>query len=323
MLGALYALFSAATFGFNTASARRGMVSATVFQGLAVTVPIGVPLFAVFALATGEITAVTRFPAPAYLYLGLAGIVHFVWGRYCAYRAVKAMGGNLAAPVQNANLLVALGLAIIVLGERLTPLKIIGIVLIVIGPVIAVPTRRDTAARRPTAGEVPFRPKLLEGYTWAVMSATGYGLSPVLIRLGLSGMHGASFAGGLISYSAATVFFSLFLIPRGRLAHVLSMERRALPWFVNSGFFVFLAQMFRYLALSIAPVTVVSPVQRLSGIFRIIFTTLLNRDYEVINSRLVIGTVVSILGAITLTMSVDVVAAHIALPRTFLEWSWP
>ena len=151
MLGALYALLSAATFGFNTASARRGMVSATVFQGLAVTVPMGVPLFAAFALATGELVTVTEFSTLGYVYLACAGIVHFVWGRYCAYRSVKAMGGNLSAPVQNANLVVALGLAILVLDEHLTPLKIVGLALIVIGPVIAVPTRRKKTAAAPAS----------------------------------------------------------------------------------------------------------------------------------------------------------------------------
>ena len=28
----------------------------------------------------------------------MAGIVHFVWGRYCNYRAVQAIGSNLAGP---------------------------------------------------------------------------------------------------------------------------------------------------------------------------------------------------------------------------------
>jgi uncharacterized membrane protein len=101
------------------------------------------------------------------------------------------------------------------------------------------------------------------------------------------------------------------------------VDRRALPWFVNSGFFAFLAQMFRYLALAIAPVTVVTPIQRLTGIFRIIFSTMLNPGHEVLNLRLVVGTVVSIAGAVALTISIDFVAEYIALPRVFLEWRWP
>ena len=44
MLGAFFAVLSAATFGFNTALARRGMITASALQGMIITVPIGVPL---------------------------------------------------------------------------------------------------------------------------------------------------------------------------------------------------------------------------------------------------------------------------------------
>jgi hypothetical protein len=32
--------------------------------------------------------------------LELAGVIHFFWARYCNYRATKAIGANLVAPVQ-------------------------------------------------------------------------------------------------------------------------------------------------------------------------------------------------------------------------------
>jgi uncharacterized membrane protein len=322
MLGALYAVLSAASFAFNNASLRRGVITSSVFQALAITVPIGVPLFLIACLLGGQLDWLMKFSGRNYLFLSLAGIFHFVWGRYCGYRAIKAMGSNLVAPVQSGNLVVALGLAIILLGEYMTPLKLIGLGLIIAGAGIAVPpAKKKPGAEKP--GETTFKPNLTEGYTWALLSCTGYGLSPVLVRLGLEGTSGAAMAAGLVSYTAASLFFCLFLIPKGRVVDVLQMDRKALPWFINSGFFVFLAQMLRYLALSIAPVTVVTPIQRITGIFRILFSTLLNPGHEVINLRLIIGMVVSILGAVALTLSVDFIAVHIDLPRAFLEWRWP
>jgi uncharacterized membrane protein len=348
MLGALYAVISAATFAFNNASLRRGVITSTVFQALAVTVPIGVPLFFIAALATGQLGKITDFSNLTFACLALAGIMHFVWGRYCGYRAIKAMGSNLVAPVQSANLIVALTLAIIVLGEKVTVLKVAGLVLIMLGNIIAIPPRKgkkktkaaakkaeavatnEAASGAGAAGdsngtEKPpaFVPNLTEGYTWALLSATGYGLSPVLVRFGLEGQGGATMAGGLISYVAATLFFSLLLIPKGRVRNVRTMDRKALPWFLNSGFFVFLAQMFRYLALSIAPVTVVTPIQRITGIFRILFSSLLNPGHEVINMRLIVGTVVSIAGAMALAVSIDMVAEFINLPPGVIDWRWP
>jgi uncharacterized membrane protein len=90
-----------------------------------------------------------------------------------------------------------------------------------------------------------------------------------------------------------------------------------------SGVFVFLAQMFRYLALAIAPVTVVTPIQRLSLVFRILLSTLINRDYEVFDTRVVIGMVISLAGALALTLSVDLVAEWLSLPPWVATWRWP
>src|SRR4051794_25752930 len=101
---------------------------------MAITVPIGVPLFFIAALAAGELGAVARFSPQAALALAVAGILHFVWGRYCNYRSIQAIGVNLAAPVQQINLIFTLVLAIAVLGERLTVLRLIGIALVLLGP---------------------------------------------------------------------------------------------------------------------------------------------------------------------------------------------
>ena len=72
--------------------------------------------------------------------------MHFVWGRYCNYRATRAMGTNLVAPVQQFNLLVTLVVAIW-LGEYLTPLKIFGIALILLGPTLTISVAQAGADR--------------------------------------------------------------------------------------------------------------------------------------------------------------------------------
>lgn len=319
MLGALLAVLSAATFGLNNASVRRGVISGTVFQALAITVPLGVPLFALAALIAGQYGAIAGFSLEALGALALAGILHFVWGRYCNYRATKALGGNLAGPVQQGNLVVALTLAIVLLDETLTPIKILGLALVVAGPLIA-------AGRRPAKpradGSPGFQPKLVEGYTFALLSATGYGFSPVLVRAALQDT-GASLAGGLVAYIAATFAFGCLLLVPGRTAHVLAVDRTNAKWFALSGFWVFLAQMFRFMALSIAPVSVVTPMQRLSVIFRVIFGTLLNREHEILDARVIGGVAVSLLGAVALTVSIDSVAAMLPLPEAVRGWRWP
>src|SRR4030095_4056947 len=104
----------------------------------------GVPIFLVFAAAFGGLGAIAGFSAQASACLAAAGILHFTWGRYCNYRAVKAMGANLVAPVQQSNMLVTLVVAVWILGEHLPALRVIGIGLVVLGPALTYERSRKT-----------------------------------------------------------------------------------------------------------------------------------------------------------------------------------
>lgn len=334
MLGGLLAVCSAACFAFNNASVRRAVLTGSIAQGMAITVPIGVPLFFIAALVTGNLAAVAGFSPTALAALSAAGIMHFVWGRYCNYRATRAIGTNLVAPIQQFNLLVTLVLAIWLLGEYLTPLKVLGIGLILLGPTFTMQKRKkerpvSDEKVTPIDAEKPkaFQPKYAEGYIFSLLSATGYGLSPILVRVGLENQGiGVSLAGGLVAYIAATAAFALVLLWPGQLRHVWAVDREAAKWFTFSGFLVFFSQMFLYMAMSIAPVTVVSPINRLSILFRLFFSRLLNPQHEVFGGSVVLATVVSLLGAVALTMSADIVQSLLPLPEgviTVLNWRWP
>ncbi len=338
MLGGFLALLSAATFAFETATARRGVLTATVVQALSITVPLGVPIFFVFAAAFGALGTVLGFSTEAIVYLALAGVLHFVWGRYCNYRASKAMGANLVAPVQQCNMLITLALAIWILGEHLTPLRVLGIGLVVLGPALTYDrTRRktvdtktsDTIAGAPieTEARKVFQPNYAEGYLFALLSSTGYGISPVLVRLALEnkGLE-SSLGGGLISYSAATLAFVLILLLPGQWRHVRALDRDAAKWFAISGVCVCFAQMLRYMALVLAPVSVVTPIQRLSLMFRLYFSRIINPQHEVFGGRIVTATIVSLAGALALSASTEIVQSVVPLPdwaKTFLNWHWP
>ena len=60
VLGAIFAILSAASFALNNATVRRGVVSGTPIQAMAVSVPLGVVCFLPLAFLTGELV-----PAPA------------------------------------------------------------------------------------------------------------------------------------------------------------------------------------------------------------------------------------------------------------------
>ena len=117
MLGALFAVFSAATFGLNNAVVRRGMVTGTVGQSMAISVPMGVVCFLLLALATGELDRLMHFPPMAAAWMAGFGVLHFVIGRYCNVRANQLAGVNLTAPVVQLQVIVTLVLAVTLLHE--------------------------------------------------------------------------------------------------------------------------------------------------------------------------------------------------------------
>jgi uncharacterized membrane protein len=325
LLGGILGLLAAATFAFNNASARRGVLTGSVAQAMAITVPIGVPIFFAAALIAGSLPSIADLSARSLSFLAGAGIIHFIFGRYCNYRGTKAMGANLVGPVQQLSLPLTLGLAIWILGETLTVLRILGITLVMLGPALTLPGKRPSASEATTVK--PFEADYAEGYFWALLSAIGYGVSPILVTLGLQHKHlGASLVGGLVAYGAAALVALVLLLWPGRLRHVLSMSANELKWFTLSGILVCLSQMFLYMAYTIAPLSVVTPIQRLSNVLRLYAGWLINREHEVFSGGVILGTLVSLIGAITLSVDTELAIAHVHLPDLVVSvarWHWP
>jgi uncharacterized membrane protein len=285
-------------------------------------------------VVTGYLGAVTDFSGEAMLSLAAAGILSFVWARYCNYRATKAIGMNLVAPLQQIHLVVTLVLAVAILGEQLTTLRVLGIVLVFLGP--AITTRRDYSkaltapppkSAAATDASPVFKPNYAEGYTFALLSTLGFGLSPILVRHGLEAHGlGASIAGGLIASLAAAAAMGIVLLWPGQLRDALAVKPLSAKWFTISGILVCLSQMLLYMAMSIAPVSVVLPISRLSILFRLYFSRLLNPEHEVFGGPVIVGTFVSLLGALVLSLSAETALEflpHWPLLMAVLQWHWP
>jgi len=323
LLGSILALASAALFGLNTASIRRGVLTGSVLHALAITVPLGVPLFALAYTAFGGLRSPSSFSYPGWIWFALAGVVHFAVGRYGNYRATRAIGATLSAPLQQISIPVSLALALVFLDETLTVLKLAGILLVVTGPVVA--TWRPTGAGV-AAAPSGFRPAYREGVFWGAVGGIAYGVSPLLIMRGLGSDGGLtdSLAGGLISYSAAAIVILGVVLAVGGRSFMGQLDRTAGKWFLVSTVLVFLSQMFRYMALAIAPVSVVVPIQRMSIIFRLIFSWIFNREHELFGSRLLLGMAMSLIGAAALTISTEFVQSMLTAEwASFLELEWP
>ena len=321
MLGALFAVLSALSFAFSTITARRGVIGSSASFGLYITVILGVPLFAVAALATGQFFDTLDLSTEALVMLAGAGVLHFLIGRYCNYRCIDAIGSNRAQPLQTTNTIYSVVVAVIVLGEEVTVLMGVGIALLVVGPMIMVERRRqpqpEPVAARASAqpsgaasadGSPPRRnaatdPHYFEGYTFGLLSAAAYGTSPIMIRYALEDT-GLGIAGGMVAYIAAASVLILALAIPGRIRDLRGFDLKVVPMFTASAVAVFLAQLFRFAALAIAPVSLVTPLTRLGVVFVPTLSFVFNRNLESFSLRVLTGIALSGVGAVLLALGV-------------------
>jgi uncharacterized membrane protein len=320
VLGGFFALLCAVTFALTNAAVRRGVRNGSAVQATTLSIPCGVPVFFAALLMTGDVRVFADLPRLSVWVFALAGVNHFVVGRFANYRAIGAIGTNLAGPVTQFNLVVSLALAIVFLGETLTPLRMLGIVLIVASPAVA---SRGKALAAPAIARIAFTPKLAEGYLFAVLAALSYGLTPVLLRYAGAGRGLAGgLGGGVIGSAAALIAILALLLVPGHWRELRAVKPEAAKWFLLSGVMVYVSQIFYFMALTIAPVTVVAPIVALSNVLRIHFSRWLNPQHEVFGPQVMVATGLSFLGVVTLSVSADA----LPLPASWsaiLGWHWP
>jgi drug/metabolite transporter (DMT)-like permease len=323
VLGGFFALMAAASFAWTNAVVRRGVVSGTVTQATTLSIPAGVPIFFAALLLSGNPWMISQLSPRSFWVFAGVGISHFCVGRYCNYRALNAIGTNLAGPVMQLNLVVSLSLAIFFLGEKLTTLRMIGIVLIVAGPALVRRGKVAIAAAAKPASSVMFAPRFAEGYAFAFMAALCYGASPALVRFAVDGKGlAASLAGGVVASTSATILMLALLLVPGHMPELRAVTRQNAKWFFISGTLVYVSQIFAYMAVAITPVTVTAPILALANIFRLYLSRMLNPEHEIFGRDVILATALSFLGVIVLTASVE----SLPLPPAWsaiLNWQWP
>ncbi len=324
MLGAFFALLAGAVFAWTNAAVRRGVLTGSAAVATTLSVSVGLPIFLVALMATGNPGRLFQLSGQSVAVFAAVGVSHFIIGRGSNYRALRAIGATLAGSVMQFSGLVSLGLAVFFLGETLTPLRILGIVMVLAGPLF-VP--RGQGAAMPN--QATFTPRYVEGYAFALLAALCYGVSPALVRYSVGGQGlAASLSGGIIAAGSATIVVLVLLLLSPRRRHeVRHVDPVAAKLFLSSGIMVYISQVFAYMALALAPVTIIAPILGLASVWRLYFAQRMNPDHEVFGTEIILGTVISFLGVIVLALSGDAQPyVESWLPASwspFLQWHWP
>jgi drug/metabolite transporter (DMT)-like permease len=97
--GLVLALISAFSFSVGIVIVRRASAAAgESFSVTAVSIIVGIPLFALAVTVAGDWDKVMAVSWQALTLLASAGVIHFIFGRLLGYSAYRLIGANKATP---------------------------------------------------------------------------------------------------------------------------------------------------------------------------------------------------------------------------------
>ncbi|MFC1894212.1 EamA family transporter, partial [Chloroflexota bacterium] len=262
--------------------------------GVIITVPLSVLFFMIILIFIGQIDSIFSFSWQSYLWLSAVGFNTFILGRSLNFKSIQLIGANTNAVLVRVAPLVSVILGVSFLGEVVTWELVVGVLLIVLGVMLVGINPQMFRGGKSMFSGIPTR-----GYIYGIGTGLAVGTTPILIKMGLSG-SGSPIAGAFISYSAAAIILSVTLWNNKRRVALAGMTGSAVSFFILYGLFTSTANLVRYLALDIAPVSLVASVFALSPVFLLVLSFLFNRKLEVFSKYVIIGIIAAVVGTILL-----------------------
>lgn len=269
----------------------QGMAADAVLTILAVNLVVLTPLVGAVYYPAYQVTTVSLVAFVA------AGGFGTLLGRICGYTSIDRIGASRASPLLAGRAFVATILGVVVLDETLTAIHGIGIMLIVAGTSGLV---WETAHENPD--ELP-RGELFLSLGIGVLAAIAFGVEPIFANWGFQEGTPAP-VGAVIKTLAATVGMAVYLHWRGDLPTVSDVNSAEMRWFVLAGVCNTLFILAYYVALAIAPVSLVVPIVVTNPLFVVVLGAVFMPDYlEHITPRLIAAAGLVVAGVVAVTVA--------------------
>jgi uncharacterized membrane protein len=173
---------------------------------------------------------------------------------------------------------------VIFLAEAWAPQNIIGTLLVISGVIIL-------SGGKPAQGEW----RKLD-VIYPLVGAMAFGASANLRKAGLNFINIPVMAAAVTAGSAVIFSFALLQIRGGKEAFKLT--RRSATWLFTAGIFNTAAMLSVFYALSYGKVVIVEPLVSANPVLTLLFTAIFLRDLEAINTRVIIGALLTVTGTI-------------------------
>ncbi|QLG29764.1 DMT family transporter (plasmid) [Halorarum halophilum] len=238
-----------------------GRASDAVVVVIAVNVLVLLPSVAILYYPDYGLTPVS------WLSFAAAGMVGTLLGRILSYTSIEKIGASRTAPIVAAWALVSTVFGVIFLDETLSPIHAVGIALVVAGIVVIA---WETNHENPDGLS---RRELSIGLLIPFAAAFAYGLEPIFAKFGFA--EGTPAPVGLVVKTVAAILgLTLYLRLRNDLPGREVLRSNDMRWFVLAGLSNTLFLVGYYVALEIAPVSIVTPIIITNTLFVVVLSAL-------------------------------------------------
>jgi len=284
MIGLVLALLAGFFLAASFVLLRRGVhLSGEISSTIPIFAFVGLVFFGIPVVITGELGNITSMSWLAIGSLAGAGLVHFIFGRILGFTSVRLIGANRAVPIYTTNVIIAITLGILLLGESFTVSLLVAAALVFSGIIFI---SFSGNAGKKTAGDE----SLAVGILTALGAALCWGISPILVKVGLGEVDSPLLA-AFISYAASTIIMCIWLAAPKNFEKLRRVDRRSLAPVIMAAAAMAAAHLFRYFALSYSDLVIVQPLTTTQGLFVFPLSFLLNRELEPFNLRVIFGAV--------------------------------
>lgn len=227
------------------------------------------------AWIAGSVEQIWNIDIITLLFLVLSGVATGAsW--LCYYRALQLGDINKVVPIDKSSTVLTILLALVLLGEGISPPKTIAVFMITAGILLMI-EKKDV--------EVSSRGEKNSWLLYAVGSAFFASLTSILGKIGISGVE--SNLGTAIRTAVVLVMAWGMVFVTGKQHEVKKVERKELKYLCLSGVTTGASWLCYYKALQEGPASVVAPIDKLSVLVTVIFSYLVFG--EKLKERAVIG----------------------------------
>lgn len=285
------ALVPAILWGFSPVLEKRGMAAGgSSLQGALIVVIVDSILYTMAILTRQGLDLFTSVSLQAVLVFGGAGVVGTALGRLAVFSGVDKVGASINSAGISTRPLFASVLAAVLLGERVTVVTLLGILILVLGLVVL-----TTSKGGDLRGWQPIH------ILYPLTAAAAFGLGNVMRRFGLETFPDTTLLEAVALNEIAALLVLVGYAVIARRHDLRTAPRATYGYFAASGTVTAVALLSLYAALDRGTVVIVDPISATAPLFTTVFAEVLLSDLERVTRGVVVGAALVVAGAIIIT----------------------